>query len=80
MFKLLKLPPETTFSLSEKKDLERAQKPWELIPAGHKIEKPYPLLKKLVNMPFRFSPIGILALIRVFFFFWPAPSSLVDNF
>ncbi|KAJ9169772.1 hypothetical protein P3X46_017926 [Hevea brasiliensis] len=49
VFKLLKLPPETTFSLWEEKDLERVQKPWELIPAGQKIEKPYPLFKKLTD-------------------------------
>ncbi|KNA03370.1 hypothetical protein SOVF_209870 [Spinacia oleracea] len=28
-------------------DIERAQKPWEIVPAGHKIGKPSPLFRKL---------------------------------
>uniref|UniRef100_A0A803MVJ1 methionine--tRNA ligase n=1 Tax=Chenopodium quinoa TaxID=63459 RepID=A0A803MVJ1_CHEQI len=28
-------------------DIERAQKPWEIVPAGHKIGKPCPLFRKL---------------------------------
>eukprot|EP00257_Ricinus_communis_P017527 XP_015575981.1 methionine--tRNA ligase, cytoplasmic isoform X1 [Ricinus communis] len=50
VFKLLKLPPETTFSLSEEDDcLERAKRPWEVIPSGHTIEKLYPLFMKLTD-------------------------------
>ncbi|KDP26365.1 hypothetical protein JCGZ_17523 [Jatropha curcas] len=50
VFRLLKLPRETRFSLSEEDNyLEKAHKPWEIIPAGHKIEKPYPLFKKLTD-------------------------------
>ncbi|RVW68080.1 putative methionine--tRNA ligase [Vitis vinifera] len=45
VLKQLNLPPETRLSLcDENGDLERARKPWELLPAGHKMGTPEPLL------------------------------------
>ncbi|KAL5562128.1 hypothetical protein UlMin_031875 [Ulmus minor] len=50
-FKVLKqldMAAEKTLSLSiENGDLERIRKPWELIPAGHKIGIPEPLFKEM---------------------------------
>ncbi|CAH9143742.1 unnamed protein product [Cuscuta epithymum] len=37
------------FTLHDK-DIERAQKPWEIVPAGHKIGKPSVLFKKMDNI------------------------------
>lgn len=49
----LNLPPETLLSLSEETgDLERARKPWEILPAGHKIGTPEPLFRELVYVLF----------------------------
>ncbi|XP_056168384.1 probable methionine--tRNA ligase isoform X1 [Syzygium oleosum] len=48
VFKQLNLPPETQVSLrDENGDIERAKRPWEIIPAGHKIGAPEPLFKEL---------------------------------
>lgn len=45
----LNLPPETLLSLSDETgDLERARKPWEILPACHKIGTPEPLFRELV--------------------------------
>ena len=53
VLKQLNLPPEKRLSLcNENGDLERARKPWELMPAGHKIGTPEPLFNELVNMLF----------------------------
>ncbi|XP_062174929.1 methionine--tRNA ligase, cytoplasmic-like [Alnus glutinosa] len=46
VLKQLNLPPETPFSL-EKEDIDRASRPWEILPAGHKIGTPEPLFKEL---------------------------------
>jgi methionyl-tRNA synthetase len=49
VLKQLNLPPERQLSLcDETGDLERAKKPWESLPAGHKIGTPEPLFKDLV--------------------------------
>lgn len=49
----LNLPPETLLSLSDETgDLERARKPWEILPAGHKIGTPEPLFRELVYVLF----------------------------
>lgn len=49
VFKQLNLPP-SQFSLSDENgDVEKARRPWEILPAGHKIGKPEPLFKDLVN-------------------------------
>lgn len=49
VFKQLNLPPETQASLrDENGEIERAKRPWEFIPAGHKIGAPEPLFKELV--------------------------------
>lgn len=46
--KQLNLQPEKHISLcDEKGDVDRAR-PWEIIPAGHKIGSPNPLFKELV--------------------------------
>lgn len=43
------MPPETSFLLcDEKGDIERAKRPWEIVPAGHRIGTPEPLFKELV--------------------------------
>lgn len=47
VFKQLNLPSETQLSLSDG-DIERARRPWEIVPCGHKIGKPEPLFKELV--------------------------------
>ncbi|BFG42713.1 hypothetical protein CerSpe_289870 [Prunus speciosa] len=48
VLKELNLPPENQFSLRvENGDLEKAKKPWEILPAGHKIGTPDPLFKEL---------------------------------
>ncbi|CBI18340.3 hypothetical protein VitviT2T_010153 [Vitis vinifera] len=48
VLKQLNLPPETRLSLcDENGDLERARKPWELLPAGHKMGTPEPLFNEL---------------------------------
>ncbi|XP_059434250.1 methionine--tRNA ligase, cytoplasmic isoform X1 [Corylus avellana] len=46
VLKQLNLPPEVPFSL-EKGDIDRASRPWEILPAGHKIGTPEPLFKEL---------------------------------
>ncbi|KAK2993274.1 hypothetical protein RJ640_022113 [Escallonia rubra] len=44
----LNLPAETRFSLSDENgDIERAKRPWEILPAGHTIGTPMPLFKEL---------------------------------
>ncbi|PQQ11942.1 putative methionine--tRNA ligase [Prunus yedoensis var. nudiflora] len=48
VFKQLNLPPETHISLCDDKgDIDRARRPWEIVPVGHKIGKPEPLFKEL---------------------------------
>nr|GLL35646.1 methionine--tRNA ligase, cytoplasmic [Ipomoea trifida] len=47
VFKQLNLP-ESRLSLSDENgDIERAKKPWDILPAGHKIGTPAPLFKEL---------------------------------
>ncbi|PSS19310.1 Methionine--tRNA ligase [Actinidia chinensis var. chinensis] len=48
VLKQLNLPPELQVSLSDEKgDIEKAKRPWEFLPAGHKIGIPEPLFKEL---------------------------------
>ncbi|KAK4404026.1 putative methionine--tRNA ligase [Sesamum angolense] len=48
VLKQLNLPLETQLSLcDEKGDVERAKRPWDILPAGHKIGTPAPLFKEL---------------------------------
>ncbi|PQM40055.1 putative methionine--tRNA ligase [Prunus yedoensis var. nudiflora] len=48
VFKQLNLLPETHISLCDDKgDIDRARRPWEIVPIGHKIGKPEPLFKEL---------------------------------
>ncbi|CAL5401704.1 unnamed protein product [Camellia sinensis] len=48
VFKQLNLPPEMQVLLSDENgDIERAKRPWEFLPAGHKIGIPEPLFKEL---------------------------------
>ncbi|CAA3009146.1 probable methionine--tRNA ligase [Olea europaea subsp. europaea] len=55
VLKQLDLPPETQISLSDEKgDIERAKKPWEIIPAGHKIGTPAPLFRVLEDKEVEF--------------------------
>lgn len=45
----LNLSPEVHLSFSDEKgDIEKAKRPWDLLPSGHKIGKPEPLFKELV--------------------------------
>lgn len=45
----LNLPVETQISLSDEKgDVEITKRPWEILPAGHRIGTPAPLFKGLV--------------------------------
>ncbi|KAK6940510.1 Methionyl/Leucyl tRNA synthetase [Dillenia turbinata] len=49
VLKQLNMPPETQFSLcDENGDLEKARKPWLLLPANHKIGMPDPLFEELL--------------------------------
>ena len=49
VLKQLNFPPETPISL-EKGDIDRVSRPWEILPAGHKIGTPEPLFKELVYL------------------------------
>ncbi|KAG5607589.1 hypothetical protein H5410_029081 [Solanum commersonii] len=45
----LNMLPETQFSLSDEGgDIENGKRPWDILPAGHKIGTPAPLFKELV--------------------------------
>ncbi|KAK9287301.1 hypothetical protein L1049_015714 [Liquidambar formosana] len=48
VLKQLNFPPETQVSLCEENgDIDRAKRPWEFLPNGHKIGTPEPLFKEL---------------------------------
>ncbi|KAK6161741.1 hypothetical protein DH2020_005122 [Rehmannia glutinosa] len=48
VLKQLNMPLDKQISLSDEKgDVERAKRPWEILPAGHKIGTPAPLFKEL---------------------------------
>ncbi|KAJ6302357.1 hypothetical protein OIU77_016444 [Salix suchowensis] len=47
VFKQLNLPPEQASLCDEKGDMDKAKRPWEILPAGHKIGTPEPLFKEL---------------------------------
>ena len=47
VLKQLNLPPDTPILL-EKGDIDWVSRPWEILPAGHKIGTPEPLFKELV--------------------------------
>ncbi|XP_009619836.1 probable methionine--tRNA ligase [Nicotiana tomentosiformis] len=48
VLKQLNLPPETQLSLADEKgDVANSKRPWNIIPAGHKIGTPAPLFKEL---------------------------------
>ncbi|XP_077212936.1 methionine-tRNA ligase, putative / methionyl-tRNA synthetase, putative / MetRS [Tasmannia lanceolata] len=48
VLKQLNLPSEAQLSIcDEKGDVDRARRPWEILPAGHKIGTPEPLFKEL---------------------------------
>lgn len=50
VFKQLNLsPPEISLG-DETGDIDRAKKPWEIVPIGHKIGTPVPLFKELVYL------------------------------
>ncbi|KAK1284577.1 putative methionine--tRNA ligase [Acorus calamus] len=55
VLKQLNVPPEMQLSLChEKGDIDRAGKPWDILPAGHKIGKPEPLFKQLKDEEIEF--------------------------
>eukprot|EP01018_Ginkgo_biloba_P028836 Gb_31125 [translate_table: standard] len=43
----LNLPHETLSLCDENGDIERAKRPWDIVPAGHKIGKPEPLFSEM---------------------------------
>ncbi|KAK1267693.1 putative methionine--tRNA ligase [Acorus gramineus] len=48
VLKQLNMPPETQLSLChEKGDIDLAGRPWDILPAGHKIGNPKPLFKSM---------------------------------
>ncbi|KAJ6290053.1 hypothetical protein OIU78_025882 [Salix suchowensis] len=47
VFKQLNLPLEQASLCDEKGDMDRAKRPWDILPAGHKIGTPEPLFKDL---------------------------------
>lgn len=48
VLKQLNLPPETLSLCDEKGEVDKARRPWDIIPSGHKIGTPQPLFKELV--------------------------------
>ncbi|KAK1308495.1 putative methionine--tRNA ligase [Acorus calamus] len=55
VLKQLNIPPEMQLSLChEKGDIDRAGRPWDILPAGHKIGKPEPLFKQLKDEEIEF--------------------------
>ncbi|KAK1261084.1 putative methionine--tRNA ligase [Acorus gramineus] len=55
VLKQLNVPPEMQLSLyHEKGDINRAGRPWDILPAGHKIGKPEPLFKQLKDEEIEF--------------------------
>ncbi|XP_058089777.1 probable methionine--tRNA ligase [Magnolia sinica] len=47
VLKQLNLPPEKLSLCDEKGDVDRARRPWDIVPTGHKIGTPEPLFKEL---------------------------------
>ncbi|XP_011045621.1 PREDICTED: probable methionine--tRNA ligase [Populus euphratica] len=47
VFKQLNMLPEQASLCDEKGDMDKAKRPWEILPAGHKIGTPEPLFKEL---------------------------------
>ena len=59
------MPPETQISLADEKgDIDRSKRPWEFLPAGHKIGTPVPLFKELVHTLFLFVFLMNLKLVE----------------
>lgn len=55
VLKQLNMPPETQVSLTDENgDIERSKRPWEFLPAGHKIGTPSPLFKELSDKDVEF--------------------------
>ncbi|KAL1807993.1 probable methionine--tRNA ligase [Daucus carota subsp. sativus] len=55
VLKQLNMPPETQISLADEKgDIDRSKRPWEFLPAGHKIGTPVPLFKELSDKDVEF--------------------------
>ncbi|RZC61832.1 hypothetical protein C5167_023591 [Papaver somniferum] len=53
--KQLNLPGEISLSLSDENgDIDRARRPWEIVPSGHKIGTPKPLFKELKDEEVKF--------------------------
>lgn len=47
----LNLSPEEHLSFSDEKgDIDKAKRPWDFLPSGHRIGKPEPLFKELVGI------------------------------
>ena len=59
VLKQLSLPLDLSLS-DEKGDVGKAKRPWEVIPAGHRIGTPVPLFKELVYMLFCYSVLPVL--------------------
>jgi hypothetical protein len=71
------LCPEEHLSFSDEKgDRNRARRPWDLMPSGHRIGKPAPLFKGLVYPLFNFACSSI-CLVNLFNF---AGSFCLTNF
>lgn len=60
MLKQLQLEAQE-FTLRDE-DIERVQKPWKLVCAGHKIGKPYQLFRKLVITRSNLSVLNYVSL------------------
>lgn len=64
---------------NENGDLESGRKPWEFIPAGHKIGTPEPLFKELVWNLLALSPLNIHSVFSVLFFISSLASLIVHG-
>lgn len=77
----LNLPPSSLSLSDEKGDLEKAFKPWELVPANHHIGSPTPLFAEMVSLlqvvDARSAFIIPLSLLMMLSSFYSAPSVLV---
>ncbi|KAL8106173.1 putative methionine--tRNA ligase [Apium graveolens] len=55
VLKQLNMPPEIQVSLTDENgDIDRSKRPWEFLPAGHKIGTPSPLFKELSDKDVEF--------------------------
>lgn len=60
VFKQLNLSPTEISLGDETGDVDRAKRPWEIVPAGHRIGTPEPLFKELVRFCYNYLLLPLL--------------------